>query len=69
VTSYQPNASVIKGEETGAGQTEALAKYKVYRKMLAEYFDKSEKDAATLVENLRRRSSSALSRSRARCGC
>lgn len=50
VTSYQPNASVIKGEETGAGQTEALAKYKVYRKMLAEYFDKSEKDAATLVE-------------------
>ncbi|WP_429234435.1 type I restriction endonuclease subunit R [Aeromonas salmonicida] len=50
VTSYQPNASMIKGEETGAGQTEALAKYKVYRKMLAEYFDKSEKEAATQVE-------------------
>lgn len=50
VTSYQPNASMIKGEETGAGQTEALAKYKVYRKMLAEYFDQSEEDAAKLVE-------------------
>jgi len=41
---------MIKSEETGAGQTEALAKYKVYRKMLAEYFDQSEAEAAKQVE-------------------
>lgn len=50
VTSYQPTAASIKGEATGEGETEKLFKYAVYRKMLAEYFDKSEDEAAKLVE-------------------
>ena len=39
VTSYSPNASDIKGEETGEGLTEKLLKHGVYRKMLADHFD------------------------------
>jgi len=39
VTSYSPAAGDIKGEETGEGLTEKLRKYKVYRRMLADYFD------------------------------
>ena len=31
VTSYQPTAASIKGEETGEGQTEKLFKYDIYR--------------------------------------
>lgn len=50
VTSYQPNATSIKGEETGEGLTEKLFKYDTYRKMLANYFGKSEEEAAKLVE-------------------
>lgn len=34
VTSYQPNANDIKGEETGAGETEEQLKYRVYTEML-----------------------------------
>lgn len=49
VTSYQPVASNIKGEETGAGSTEKLFKYDIYRKMLANYFDQSEEEAAKRV--------------------
>ncbi|EJL3955515.1 HsdR family type I site-specific deoxyribonuclease [Vibrio cholerae] len=50
VTSYQPNAAEIKGEETGAGATEKLQKYKIYRKMLAEFFEQPEDEAAKRVE-------------------
>ena len=39
VTSYSPATGDIKGEETGEGPTEKLRKYRVYRKMLADYFD------------------------------
>ena len=50
VTSYKPMASDIKGEEAGEGLTEKLFKYDVYRKMLADYFEKPEDEAAKLVE-------------------
>lgn len=50
VTSYQPAASTIKGEETGEGKTEKLFKYATYRKMLAEYFEQPEEEAAKRVE-------------------
>lgn len=49
VTSYQPAASSIKGEESGEGLTEKLFKYDVYRKMLANYFEQSEDEAAKRV--------------------
>ncbi|WP_375185899.1 type I restriction endonuclease subunit R [Pseudoalteromonas sp.] len=50
VTSYQPVAGAIKGEESGEGLTEKLFKYDTYRKMLAEYFEQSEEEAAKRVE-------------------
>ncbi len=50
VTSYQPSASSIKGEETGEGLTEKLRKYDIYRKMLAEHFGESEDTAIHKVE-------------------
>lgn len=50
ITSYQPVAGAIKGEEAGEGLTEKLFKYNVYRKMLAEYFEQSEEEAAKRVE-------------------
>ncbi|MGR9052423.1 MAG: type I restriction enzyme subunit R domain-containing protein, partial [Gammaproteobacteria bacterium] len=50
VTSFQPTANSIKGEETGEGLTEKLFKYDIYRKMLADYFEQSEEQAAGRVE-------------------
>ncbi|GAB1257637.1 HsdR family type I site-specific deoxyribonuclease [Aurantivibrio plasticivorans] len=50
VTSYLPLAGEIKGEEAGEGKTEKLFKYDIYRKMLAEFFDQSEEEAAKRVE-------------------
>ena len=50
VTSYKPAASSIKGEETGEGKTEKLFKYATYRKMLADYFEQPEEEAAKRVE-------------------
>ena len=50
VTSYQPTAATIKGEESGEGATEKLFKYDVYRKMLAKYFEQSEGEAGKRVE-------------------
>ncbi len=50
VTSYQPTAASIKGEETGEGLTEKLFKYDIYRRMLADYFETTEADAAGKVE-------------------
>ncbi len=50
VTSYQPTAASIKGEESGAGSTEKLAKYDIYRQMLADYFEKPVDQVGGLVE-------------------
>lgn len=50
VTSYQPTAASIKGEESGAGLTEKLAKYDIYRQMLADYFEKPVDQVGNLVE-------------------
>lgn len=50
VTSYQPTAASIKGEESGAGLTEKLAKYEIYRQMLADYFEKPADQVGGLVE-------------------
>ena len=50
VTSFQPAAASIKGEEAGEGLTEKLFKYDTYRRMLANYFEQSEDEAAKRVE-------------------
>ena len=50
VTSFQPTAASIKGEETGEGLTEKLFNYDIYRKMLADYFEQPEDKAANRVE-------------------
>lgn len=50
VTSFQPTAASIKGEEIGEGLTEKLFKYDIYRKMLADYFEQPEDKAANRVE-------------------
>jgi type I restriction enzyme R subunit len=50
VTSYQPNATEISKEDAGAGKTEKLAQYDIYRRMLADYFDEPEDAAMGRVE-------------------
>lgn len=51
ITSYIPNAQSITGEETGEeGVTEKLLKYKIYREMLAKWFNLSEDEAALKVD-------------------
>ncbi len=50
VTSYQPSPADIKGEDSGAGLTEKLNQYSIYRRMLAEYFEKSEDEAMGMAE-------------------
>jgi type I restriction enzyme R subunit len=45
VTSYAPQAGDISKEDSGAGATEKLRQYDIYRKMLADHFGESE-DAA-----------------------
>ena len=50
VTSYRPLPADIKGEETGAGLTEKLLQYGIYRAMLAEHFDDPEETAMYKVE-------------------
>ena len=50
VTSYVPSIADIKGEESGEGQTEALKKYEVYRKMLADFFEESEDEALKKID-------------------
>ena len=50
VTSYQPSANDIKGEETGEGLTEKLRQYDIYRKMLADWFREPEDTAMGKVE-------------------
>jgi type I restriction enzyme R subunit len=50
VTSYEPTAASIKGEETGEGKTRAQLQYSIYRKMLAAWFNEPEDTAANRVE-------------------
>lgn len=54
VTSYTPNASDIAKEDSGAGKTEKIRQYEIYRKMLADYFDEPEDTAASKVEEFER---------------
>ncbi|MGY2082336.1 type I restriction endonuclease subunit R [Blastococcus sp. SYSU DS0539] len=50
VTSYVPNASDIAKEDAGAGKTEKVRQYDIYRRMLADYFDEPEDTAVNKVE-------------------
>ncbi len=50
VTSYQPSPADIKGEDSGAGLTEKLNQYSIYRRMLSEYFEKPEDEAMYMAE-------------------
>ncbi|MGY1632220.1 type I restriction endonuclease subunit R [Geodermatophilus sp. SYSU D01186] len=50
VTSYVPNASEISQEDAGAGKTEKIRQYDIYRKMLADYFDEPEDTAVGKIE-------------------
>jgi len=50
VTSYAPSIADTKGEETGAGETDNLFKYGVYRQMLADWFNESAEKAINKVE-------------------
>ena len=51
ITSYHPSPSDIKGEESGEGLTEKIRQYDIYRKMLANYFEKPEDEAMNMVED------------------
>lgn len=50
VTSYQPSTTDIKGEESGEGDTDRLRDYKIYQKMLADYFHIPPEEAVTKAE-------------------
>ncbi|PZS17612.1 MAG: restriction endonuclease subunit R [Pseudonocardiales bacterium] len=50
VTSYVPNPSDISKEDSGAGKTEKIRQYDIYRKMLADYFNEPEDVAVGKVE-------------------
>ena len=54
ITSYDPSAASIKGEETGEGPTERLLQNKTYRRMLAEHFGEAEETAVGKVEQFER---------------
>ncbi|OZE80087.1 restriction endonuclease subunit R [Rhodococcus sp. 15-649-1-2] len=54
VTSYTPNASDIAKEDSGAGKTEKIRQYDIYRRMLADYFDEPEDTAMGKVEEFER---------------
>lgn len=54
VTSYTPNASDIAKEDAGAGKTEKIRQYEIYRRMLADYFDEPEDTAVGKVEEFER---------------
>jgi len=54
VTSYTPSAGDISKEDSGAGKTEMVRQYDIYRKMLADYFDEPEDAAVGKVEEFER---------------
>ncbi len=50
VTSYEPNASKISKEDSGAGKNEEIVKYDIYRRMLADYFQADADDAVKRID-------------------
>jgi type I restriction enzyme, R subunit len=50
ITSFAPSHTDIKGEESGEGYTEKLRQYKIYKKMLADYFNEDPEKAIKKVE-------------------
>lgn len=50
ITSFVPNHTDIKGEETGEGYTEKLQRFEIYRKMLADYFNENPETAMNKVD-------------------
>ena len=50
MTSYAPNTSDIKGEESGEGETDNIEKYNTYRQMLADWFNEAPEKAVNRVE-------------------
>jgi type I restriction enzyme, R subunit len=50
ITSYEPNQSQIKGEQSGEGDTERLRQYDVYRQMLADWFNEPAETAVNKIE-------------------
>ncbi|MEQ8704022.1 MAG: HsdR family type I site-specific deoxyribonuclease [Phaeodactylibacter sp.] len=50
VTSYTPNHNTIKLEDAGMGENEELIKYRIYQRMVADYFGISESEAHKRVE-------------------
>ncbi len=50
VTSYAPQATDLKGEESGEGDTEKLAQYGIYRTMLADWFNEPSETALNRVD-------------------
>jgi type I restriction enzyme R subunit len=50
VTSYAPRIADTKGETTGEGETDNLIKYEIYAQMLANWFNESEAEAVSRVE-------------------
>ncbi len=50
ITSFAPSHADIKGEESGEGYTEKLRQYKIYKKMLADYFNEDLEIAINKVE-------------------
>jgi type I restriction enzyme, R subunit len=55
VTSYRPTPGDIRTEETGAGLTEKLHQYEVYRRMLADFFGVPEDAAMNRAEEFEKR--------------
>ena len=50
VTSYKPSLADIKGEVSGEGLTEKLRQYRIYQKMLADYFHLPLEEAVNKAE-------------------
>ena len=50
VTSYRPTIADAKGETTGAGETDNLRKYEIYRAMLANWFNTAPETAINQAE-------------------
>ncbi len=49
VTSYKPSPADLRTELSGAGQTEAIHQYKIYRQMIADYYGVSKDEALRKV--------------------
>lgn len=55
ITSYKPTAASIKGEESGEGKTERLRQYKIYRQMIADWFNEPIEEAPSGEEDEKKR--------------